>query len=877
MSKKNQGHPPKWIIQFFRWFCDPEIVEDIEGDLVECFNRHLVNDGIKKARWKFTRQVLLLFRPGIIKPIFTLHHNLSIMFRHNFLISWRNFRNNLGYNSLNILGLGVGLACVLLISLFIRFELSYDQFHEKYDRIFRIAKEDPDNFYLGSNRFAVTPAPLAQALENEFPEVESATQIRKVKALITKEDKHFFEDGMYATAHFFDVFTFMHLKGNLKTALEEPNSLVLTKSMARKYFGEEDPLGKSLSINIYDDTRTMEVTGVIEDVPANSHMDFDYLVSMTSFSQYHNDAAYWDNNNFYTYCALLPGYSLDQFMIKLSALAKKYLSQYSYYQEHPNEITNYYPQALSDIHLKSHINFEVGVNGDIKYIRLFAGIAILILLLGCINFINLSTARAILRFREVSTRKIIGAHRLELIGQFVSESLLPGLLATVLAFGLAMTTLPLLNLITQRQLDFNLTKHGDLIMYFLLIGLATGLSASLFPALKISGFKPMGSPTRTAPGRSNNFRLRNALVVFQFMITIPLIIATVVIFQQLDYIRNANTGLNRDQIVAVNLHDPESIKHFPTLKQELLSNPDIPLISASAHLPTRISSQSGTRKWEGAQEGEHISIYHMGVDSGFVNLLGIKLVKGHNFSNVNRNSDQYEFLINETLARQLDWKDPVGRWLELNDRKGLVVGVVKDFNFQSFHQQMAPLALYVEPGQWKNILVKVDPDKIPTTLAYLEKTFKDFEVKYPFEYQFLDDAYNRMYQNESRLGKLFSYFTILAIFIACLGLFGLAAFSASQRKKEIGIRKVLGASVHQIIILLNRDFIKLVITGFILALPISYLMMNRWLEDFAFKIKLEWWIFLIAGATGLLIAFISVSGQSLRAALSDPAKVIRHE
>jgi hypothetical protein len=399
--------------------------------------------------------------------------------------------------------------------------------------------------------------------------------------------------------------------------------------------------------------------------------------------------------------------------------------------------------------------------------------------------------------------------------------------------------------------------------------------AGIYPAFMLSRFNPVS--TLKGGHTINPGTLRNILVVIQFAITIPLIISTIVIHRQLDYIHEANTGINREMVVTFPINDQSKVEHFPVLKKTLLSNKNVQAISGSAKLPTQIHSSSGTRRWEDAEEGQHISIYHTGVDQDFIDLLDLEIIQGRDFIEGKTKGDKEEMLINETLARQLGWDSPVGKWLHLNGHDGLIAGVMKDFNFLSFHQEMAPLALYKDPGRLTNVLVKISSNDMTETLAFLEETTMEFSPDYPFEYQFLDDAYDKMYQTEIRLGNLFNYLTGLALLIACLGIFGLAAFMASQRTKEIGIRKVLGASVAGIVILLSRDFLKLVTIGFILAVPVAWLVMNRWLEDYAFRIELQWWMFGLAGILAILIALLTVSGQSIKAALADPVNAIRNE
>lgn len=799
------------------------------------------------------------------------------MIKNYIKIAFRNLWKNPSYSFINIFGLAIGLTCFILISLFVQFELSYDTFHEKADRIYRIAKENPGKDYLGTNRFAVTPAPLVKALMEEFPEVEHATQVDQVNALLEYGNKKFYEDGIFATEHFFNVFSFPLLQGDPGTALAEPNSIILTESLAKKYFGDTNPVGQSMTILRSNEQAEMEIVGVAKDVPANSHFTFDYLISMSSWDSYAGYIDHWDSNNYLTYASLRPDHSLPDFTFKLSALARKYLSQYDYYQRHPDEITTYFPQALTDIHLRSHLNFEFGINGDIRYVYLFSAIALLILLIACINYMNLAMARSVIRAKEVGMRKVMGAHRGQLIGQFMGEGIIPSVVALIVAIVLVELLLPTFNTLTARQMSLNLIQNGGLPAILVLIGVGAGILAGSYPAFMMSSFHPIRVMTGNVRGKTGKTTLRNMLVVAQFVITILLIIGTIVIQKQLHYIQNTNTGIDRDHVVSVTIRDDAIHGRYPALKQTLLNHPNVLGVTASHNNPTRIASQSGTRRWEGAEEGQHISIYHMPVQHDFIDLFGIELVKGRDFSEAITTDGREGMLINETLARQLGWEEPIGKWLYLNGRDGHIIGVMKDFNFQSFHQKMGPLALYLDTGQFSHVLVKVRQEEMQETITFLSETMAEFSPEYPFEYQFLDDAYNRMYQTEIRLGGLFNYFTVIALLIACLGLFGLVAFTTSRRTKEIGVRKVLGATVTNIVTLLSKDFLKLVLLGFVIAVPIAWYAMNQWLADFVYRIEIGPGIFAIAGGAALLIALATVSWQSIKAALMNPVNSLRNE
>lgn len=798
------------------------------------------------------------------------------MFSSYFKMAVRHLRKQRFYALLNVIGLSIGLTCFLLIALFVRHELSYDTFHEKADRLYRVVKEDPGNFYLGTNHFAVTSAPLAGALMEEFPEVEHAAQIESVRAVLEHKGTRFTEEGIYATKHFFDVFTYPILEGHPTTVLAEPNHVVLSESLAKKYFGNEDPMGQTLSFLYYSDRLTLTVVGIMEDPPANSHISFDFVVSMASNGDYADMLDHWDSNNYLTYATLYPGQSYERFNAKLPALAHKYLSQREYYQENPGQISIYYAQPVTDIHLRSHINFEFQPNGDIKYVYLFSAIALLILLIACINYMNLATARSGMRAKEVGVRKVMGAHRAQLIGQFMGEAIIQTVIALLLAVVLVALLLPTFNDLTSRAMTLNLGGNGGLLAVLVLIGLAVGILAGSYPAFMISRYHPISVMKGVLGLRPGKTTLRNVLVVAQFSITIALIVGTLVVQRQLHFMQTTNTGVDRTQVVSIQLKDREVRGQYDAIKQALLQHSGIIQVTAARNDPTRITSNSGTRSWEGAEEGQHISIYNTSIEPDYLDVFGIELVEGRALS-ADITSDVDGMLINETTAKQLGWESAVGKWIRFRGKERPVIGVVRDFNFLSLHQEMAPLAMILNPGQLTRVMVKVSPNNLPESLAYIEQTMVTFQPDYPFEYHFLDDAFNNMYQTETRLGGLFSYFTGLALVIACLGLFGLAAFTAAQRTKEIGVRKVLGASVADILVLLSKDFTRLVGIAFVVGAPVAYIAMNTWLQDFAYRIALGWGTFVLAGIAALLIAWLTVSYQSLKAARVNPAVTLRSE
>ena len=805
------------------------------------------------------------------------------MIRNYIKIAGRNLRKQKGFAFINIFGLAAGLTCFILIALFVRHEFSYDRFHEQAGRIYRIVSASSTPSSPDNSQWAYTSAPFLESLQEEFPEVEHATQFTKAASLIESGEKRFYENGIFARGHFFDVFSFPSIGGVARTALEDPNSIILTRSLAEKYFGAVNPVGQMVTVSHsgpnFSGKKAMRVAAVIEDVPANSHFSFDYVVPVSSSNDQLNYLDRWDSNSYYTFALLRPGHSISAFEQKLPEVTRPHLSEAEYYAQNPGDMPKFIPQALSSIHLYANVNGEFGVNGDIKYVYLFSAVALLILLIACINYVNLTTARSALRSMEVGVRKVMGAHRRQLIGQFMSEAILPSLFALLIAVVLVVLLLPAFNELTAREMTLNLSRQGAFLGILLLIGLGVGLLAGSYPALTMSSFNPVGMMKGVLNRISNKKALQNTLVVLQFSITIALIVGVVVIQRQLQYIQSANTGIDRHQVIAISVKDETLHERFPALKQSLLSNPDVLRVTAAQSNPTDIDASSLIQEWEGAEEGQRIKVNRSAIRYDYLDFFGIQLTEGRDFSQEISTDEEEGIIINESLKRQLGWEEAVGKQLSLRGRTR-VIGVIEDFNFHSFYHAIEPLALTLESGWWfpyQRIYVKAGAGEMRQTLDFLQQTMAEFSPDHPFEYYFLDDAYNQMYQTEMRLGSLLSYFTGLALLIACLGLLGLATFTAQQRTKEIGVRKVLGATHSNILLLLSKDFTRLVLIAFVLAVPVSYLMLSRWLEEFAFKVSLGWGTFVVAGGVVLIFAWLTVSYQSMRAALANPVDSLRHE
>ena len=796
------------------------------------------------------------------------------MVKNYLKIAFRNLFKQKLYAVVNIVGLAVGLACVILILRYVQYELSFDTFHEKADQIHRIVQRQPGNVFLGSDHFAVTPAPLAQTLVSEFPEVLYATTIDSYNALLSHSDQHFYEDGLRADEHVFQVFTFPMIQGNPETALAEPNTIVLTASLAAKIFGDEDPMGKIL---IHQNEDPFTVTGVIEDVPANAHFTFSYITSIRSQENYVSNLERnsWNSNSWFTYFVVQEDVSQDQLQAKMPAFTQKYLADDEDDPDDPNERNQYIVQALTSIHLYSHVNFEMSANNDIKYIYLFSAIALVILLIACVNYMNLATARSITRAKEVGMRKVVGAHRGQLIRQFIGESMLMVFFALVLALILVHVLLPIFGRLVERDLALNYAEEGWLLLGLGGIGLVVSLFAGSYPALFMSALRPI-HVLKGALGRGvRRSRLRSLLVVGQYTISIVLVIGSLVIYQQLRFIQNKELGYDREHVVVMPIRDRAVRQNTETIKNELRRHADVISVSTSSHLPARIASSTTVERWEGSSEGDELAIYQANIDYDFLDVFELELAEGRNYSRDFPSDTVGAFLLNETAVKALGWDTAIGKQFHYWRTDGPVIGVVKDFHMHSLHQPIQPLMLRL--GGWvRHLSVKIRPQDIPGTLDFLEETMAQFSP-YPFEYEFLDETFDQLYKTELRLGEAFGYFTLLALLIASMGLFGLAAFAAERRTKEIGVRKVMGASVPGVILLLSKGFTKLVAVAFVLAAPVAYFAMNHWLEDFAYRVDLSWPIFVVAGLAALLVSWLSVGYQSMKAARVNPVESLRYE
>jgi len=800
------------------------------------------------------------------------------MFKNYFKVALRNLVNQKTYSIITILGLATGMMCFMLIVLYVRYELSFDTFHEKTDRIFRIVQRQPGNVYLGQDYFGVTPMPLAPTLMKEYPEVLNAALIdNQDNALLIYEDKKFYESGLIVGEHFFDIFTFPLISGNKETALNELYSIVISQRLAQKFFGDKDPIGNTIKfVESYDVT----VTGVAEDPPKNSHIQFDFLIAVkthaASVEWYRNNTDNWGNNSYYTYFELQEGYPYKELEKKFPALLTKYKEEDEHSKHEHNQ--KYIIQPLKKIHLYSHVNFELSQNNDIKYIYLFLSIGFLILIIACINYMNLSTARSSKRALEIGIRKVVGAQRANLVWQFLGESIFLSFLALLIAVLLFVVLLPSFNSFLERSITIDFSQNLFFLTTLLGIVLFVGIFSGSYPALFLSTFKPVKVLKGIFISGSKNSILRNILVVGQFCISVILIAGTLVVYQQLQFVRNKKLGYNHEHVVTMRIRDGEARRNMETMKTELLKHSNIINVSCSDRLPAAISSQS-TALLEGEDgEEKQLPIYIAHVDYDFLDVYEIELLFGRNFSREFSTDTSNAVIVNQTTYEQMGWGEPVGKNFSVwSVRDGQVIGVVKDFHFQSLHLKIEPAVLILRPARANYISARIRGDNISETVGFIRKTFEKYSLNHPFEYSFFDETFYRMYKAEQRLGEIFRYFSLLAIFIACLGLFGLASFMVENQRKAIGIRKVLGASTSRIVYIFSKEFSKLVLIANVIAWPVAYFAMSRWLEDFAYRISIGVWVFILSAIIAFVIALVTVGYHAVKAAVANPVDSLRYE
>lgn len=797
------------------------------------------------------------------------------MVRNYLLTTLRNIRKHFSYSLINIFGLGLGISISLLLALWVRHEVSYDRFHANADNIYRVSMEM--SFGGQSAKHSISPTALLPALEKNFPEVITGTRVynpASYNPFIVKRNDNFFQEGQFyfADSTFFDVLTYPLIKGNPKTALVKPNSVVLTEGMAKKYFGQEDPLGQTLLIN---GNKDYTVTGVTKDAPGNSYLKFDFIGSFSSLWQSREEQ--WWSANYQTFVLVDKNTDLAALRQKTNDLVKKALADEL---SNPGDYVRYNWTNIQDIHLRSDAATEMEPVGSIQYVYLFAAIAFLILLIACINYINLATARAAFRAKEVGVRKVVGASKGQLISQFIGESVVTTLCALVLAFLAAQLLLPLFNTLTGKNFGYSTLMEPAFLAYVIATAMAVALFSGAYPAFAITAFKPVNILKNNFRSSSSGIWLRKGLVVFQFCITLILTLGTLAITKQIFFIQNKNLGFDRENTIILPL-DRETEKVYTTLRSEFLRSGRVAEMGRATESPVEING--GYSLGVLGSQDPPISITATSADEGFVPSLGMEVVSGRNFNeNDIKNfykDTTYAFMVNESaLARLfLDKEEAIGKKVSLNGRNGEIVGVVRDFHFASLHMPIGPLAIFSGPNEYNFAFVKLNPGPLSQTLEELKSISNTVAPHRPFSYEFMDQQFEALYSAEHRMARLFAIFSTLAIVIACLGLLGLVSFSATQKTKEIGIRKVLGATAGNIVLLITNEYTKLIGMAILIAVPVSLYAINQMLGNFAYKTTIGPLSIALSVLACVCIAFCTASYQALKAAIINPTETLRNE
>jgi len=801
------------------------------------------------------------------------------MFRNYLITAFRNLQKHKTFGFINITGVAVGLACFLLIALYVNDELGYDRYNTRADRIYRVSRTFLSSEGKASLKLAQAAPPFGPLIKQNFPAAEQVVRTIDNSGLIRYGEHAFNEkDIFFAEANLFNVFDFTLISGNPEQALVNPFSILFSRPMAEKYFGRENPVGKTVRFNNQFD---LTVTGVFEPLPAQAHFHPNFLASFSTFNDnrvYGAEAlrTNWNNNSFNTYVLLRQGSDPGRMEAAFPAFQDKHIPAEDGVKPSKWSVLNL--QKLTDIHLYSHTDSEIEPTSDMRYLYLFSAIGLFILLIACINYMNLATARSAGRAKEVGMRKVVGALRTQLIGQFLSESILLVLLSLSIALVLVHFFLPLLNDFTQKQLSFQQLLDPVFLGVLTGITLLTGLVAGSYPAFFLTSFRPLGVLKGQISSAMRTGRLRQALVVTQFAIAIVLMISTAVVYNQMTYIQNYRLGYAKDQVLLLS-DVGDSTTNYETLRQQLIQTGSVGDMGRSSRIPSSrlLDSWDASVSKGDSMAPVALNLRGLRIDYDFLSAYQIRLAAGRNFSR-SYGTDTSMIILNETAVRQLGWtpEQAIGKAFRYGPTNGQVIGVTKDFHFESLHQQMSAIAMVLSTDNFNWISVPLKGN-IPTALQRVEAVWKQYFPGRPFDYQFLDERFDRLYAREQTQQILFSIFSGVAILISCMGLFGLSMFMAEQRTKEIGIRKVLGASEASLVALFSRDFMQLVLVALVIASPIAWYAMHNWLKDFAYRTTIHWWVFVLTGGMTVLIALLTVSFQSIKAALMNPVKSLRSE
>ncbi|MEI9921467.1 MAG: ABC transporter permease [Bacteroidota bacterium] len=877
--KPDELQPPKWPVRLLRFLLKGKYIEEIEGDMEETFYATAEEESPAAAKRMYYRELLRLLRPILLRNFKSSFHNNSIaMFKNYLAIAWRNLLKKKGYSALNIFGLALGISCCILIFMYVDYERSFDRYHEKGDRIYRVihgsTEQTEDTYWVWNN------APIGQALKDNFPEIDKVVQFSgRADLLLTNGDITHQEEGVFfMDSTVFDVFSWKLLKGNPKTALSAPFSIVLTESTVKKYFGNEDPLGKSLKGSNSAgraEGGEYQVTGVMEDVPPNSHFRFNALLSMSTFRKSRPEIFNeWGYADFYTYFLANDQFNLANFESKLPDFIKRV-------RKDPESKYKIIAEPLSKMYLGTVAQRQPGETGSIANLYIFSVIGLFVLTIAMVNFMNLSTARSMERSKEVGVRKSIGAARSHLVFQFLGESFVIVGFSMLMAVIFVALALPSMNNITGRPMELMHFVTPLNIALLIAVTILIGLIAGSYPSFVLSSFNPVSVLKRSIITNKTGVFLRKGLVVFQFSLSIALIASTIVVAMQMSHILNKQLGFDKEQMLILDYNYDEDVnRKREVLKNELEKLPEVSSVAFSRSVPGSYFPNAWTEiiSPEGQMKGMAQPIFQVGMD--FINHYDLKLAAGRSYSRDFPSDTIGGLVINEAAARQYGYSNPadiVGKKYSQWGREGEIIGVVKDFNYISLHNTIEPLTLPLEPFACRYVSVKVKSADMTAAIEDVRKVWSQLAPHRPFLYSFLDDDFDRQYQKDFNFRSLFSIFSSLAILIACLGLFGLATYTAELRTKEIGIRKVLGASVNSIVGLLSKEFIILIFVAIIIATPAAWYAMDRWLEGFAYRMTIQFWVFVLAGLAAVLIAALTISFQAIKAARGNPVNSLRSE
>ena len=862
MQPKN---PPKLPWTFLKWFCKSEYLPDVEGDLLQYYDRRVGVLGSRKANWLFVKDVLLLFRPGMIRSIVE-YQKLKIMdlLLHSFKVSFRNFRKYRSSFLINLLGLSTGLACVLFIFLWVQDELAVDQFHTKGDRLYQLLENVDQGG--GMVTRTTTAGPTSPGLMEDFPEIERAvsTTWNSSNALFVG-DKSITADGFYAHDGFFHLFDWGEVQGNLDQLLSEPNNIVISNQLAKSLFGEENPIGQTVEL---EGEESYQVSGVFKGLPEASTIQFEFVIPFSKFWNDNEWSQNWYNTAFSTYILFKEGTDVVAFNEKV----------YEYVREKTEGNANHrspFATSFGDRYLNGKYENGVQAGGRIEYVQLFGAIALFILLIACINFMNLSTARASRRLKEIGVKKTVGAARRSLIIQFLSESILLMGISMVIALLLVWLLLPQFNLITEKTLALGFTT--ELVLGVLIILFGAGLLAGSYPAFYLSKFKPVAVLKGTLNTSTGETWARKGLVTLQFTLSIVLIVSVIVVFEQIQFTQNKNLGYEKDNILIMDVKGglADSLK-YSTFLSEVSQTPNVVAASGTNHDMTGHNGGTYGIFWPGKDPNDRTEFERMFCKQGFIEMMDIEIVDGRSFTE-DLKSDWGKIIFNEAAIAFIGMEDPIGKKVFMFGSEVEIIGVAKDFHFDSFHEEVKPAFLYLEDDDTDYIMTKLAAGREKETIIAIEELHQQMNPGFELNYRFLDEDYQELYEAENRVSILSGYFATIAVIISCLGLFGLASFSLERRSKEIGIRKVLGSSELSLSKKLVFDLTKMVFIAVLIGLPISYLIADNWLQSFVFRISLEIWFFAAAGLITLAIALITVGFQAIKAARLNPVQFLKDE